>query len=176
MIWAAASAITNRALAQPTIIWGAGTKSNHRDPRHRQHREPPRGPIKRPCGLLLVLIDAAPKHPPVGAVRPFWTSNWAPSCQRHPARPERTPDTHLNVERERDRPRYHPPHTASGGTRSRAHPRSASFTTVALVFPPVRQPQDDIATATRPEASALGNSEGFWFKSVAHDWRVCAAG
>jgi hypothetical protein len=36
------------------------------------------------------------------------------------------------AQRESDRPRCHPPHTASSGTRSGLHQRSASFTTVAL--------------------------------------------
>jgi hypothetical protein len=60
----------------------------------------------------------------------------APSTtrQRHPVHPERAPpDMRRNVESECDWPRRHPPHTASSGTRSALHPRSASFTTVAFV-------------------------------------------
>ena len=54
---------------------------------------------------------------------------------RHPRQRARAcqPDGRLNVERESDRPRSHPTHTVSSGTRSVLHPRSTSFTTVAFV-------------------------------------------
>jgi hypothetical protein len=70
---------------------------------------------------------------PSGAVRPTLSHTStipASAIQRAPSVP---PNMGLNVERKSDRLRCHPPHTASSGARSGLHPRSASFTTVALV-------------------------------------------
>ena len=87
---------------------------------------------------------------PSGAVRP--TLSHASTIPA--SAPSVPPDMRLNAERESDRPRCHPPHMASSGTRSgftRVQPASRR----SLLFPPFGQPQDDIAVILAGSAQRL---------------------